>query len=361
MHGEALRPEEEFCRAQHEGVLAAVEQVAQDDVHELVDEQRWRLTHTAAHEIEIGGLHGLVTDEVVAKPGHQGPILTRVGIGDRRDLGAGDRTARIAEQRGVQAALSDACIRRRRKLRPRKIGLEELIGNEEPAAVVAVEQMMPAGEPEIRHAITPRRGIAGPLYHSIAIEMRWPGRLDDLGASSGRKRGSPARQSWRLALRSRRAPVHRRSPIPANPFTSWCRLRPAASPTCSAAPSASGYRRPGASRSSSKTSRVAAPAKWAPNTSRGQRPTATRSWSPPTRLSSRHLTSTASCPTIRSTISSRSPASASVRRRWSCTHRCLCARSATLSISPRNGRANSITEPSASGRADTSTSSSWRE
>src|SRR6516165_12652594 len=47
-------------------------------------------------------------------------------------------------------------------------------------------------------------------------------------------------------------------------------------------------------------------------------------------------------------------------RRWSCTHRCLCGRLATLSISPRNDRANSITEPSASGRADTSTLSCWR-
>src|SRR5262245_51035415 len=101
---------------------------------------------------------------MVAKRDHQGPILARVGIGDHRDLGAGDRTARIVEQRGVQAALGDARIRRRRKLRPREISLEELIGNKEPAAVVTVEQMMPAGEPEIRHAITPRRGIARPLY-----------------------------------------------------------------------------------------------------------------------------------------------------------------------------------------------------
>src|SRR5262249_42192440 len=345
MHGEALRPEEEFCRAQHEDILAAIEQVAQDDVHELVDEQRWRLTYTAAHEIEIGGLHSLVSDEMVAKRGHQAPILARVGIGDRRDLGAGDRTARIAEQRGVQAALGDARIRRRRKLRPREISLEELIRNKESAAIVAVEQMMPAAEPQSRHPITPRRGIAGPLYHSIAIVMGCPCRLHELGASSGRRRGSPARQSWRPALRSRRAPVHRRSPIPASPFTSWCRLRPAASPTCSAAPSASGYRRLGDSRSASKTSRAAAPAQWEPNTWHGRPPTATRSWSPPTRPSSRHLTSTASCPMIRSTISSRSPASASARRRWSCTHRCRCGRSATLSISPRNGPANSITEP----------------
>jgi len=153
MHGEALRPEEQFRRAQHEEVVAAVEQVAQDHMYELVDEQRRRVPHAATHEIEIGGLHGLVTDEPVAKRRHQGPILARVGIRDRRDLGSGDRTARIAEQRRVQAALGDACIRRRCKLGPREIGLEELIRNQEAAAVIAVEQVMPAGAPEIGHAI----------------------------------------------------------------------------------------------------------------------------------------------------------------------------------------------------------------
>ena len=43
VHGQPLRPEEQLRRAQHEGVLAAVEHVAQDHVHELVDEQRRRV------------------------------------------------------------------------------------------------------------------------------------------------------------------------------------------------------------------------------------------------------------------------------------------------------------------------------
>ena len=47
-------------------------------------------------------------------------------------------------------------------------------------------------------------------------------------------------------------------------------------------------------------------------------------------------------------------------RRSSSIHRCRCARSAILSISPGSGRASSITEPSASDRADISISSCWR-
>src|SRR5262245_34563226 len=43
-------------------------------------------------------------------------------------------------------------------------------------------------------------------------------RRHELGASNGRKRGSPARQSWRSASRSRRAPVRRRKPYPGKPI-----------------------------------------------------------------------------------------------------------------------------------------------
>ena len=70
MRAQALRPEEELRRAQHEHILATIEEVAQDDMHEMVDEQRRRLAHTAAHEIEISSLNRLVADEPVAKTCH---------------------------------------------------------------------------------------------------------------------------------------------------------------------------------------------------------------------------------------------------------------------------------------------------
>ena len=39
VQGQALRTEEQLGRAQHIGVVAAIERIAQDDVHQLVDEQ----------------------------------------------------------------------------------------------------------------------------------------------------------------------------------------------------------------------------------------------------------------------------------------------------------------------------------
>src|SRR5207244_2017434 len=68
-------------------------------------------------------------------------------------------------------ALGDAGVGGRSQFRPRQIGLEELVGDDEPAAVLAVEQMMPTGKPEIRHAIAPRRDVGRHLYHSPVIAM----------------------------------------------------------------------------------------------------------------------------------------------------------------------------------------------
>ena len=62
---------------------------------------------------------------------------------------AANRPARLGEQPCVQRALGDAGLGRRAKLRPRQIDLEEFVGRDEPAARVAIEQVVAAGQPEI--------------------------------------------------------------------------------------------------------------------------------------------------------------------------------------------------------------------
>src|SRR5262249_58546599 len=69
-------------------------------------------------------------------------------------------TARVGKQRRVQRAFDHAGLGRRCQFRPRQIGLEELVGDDEPTALMAVEQVMPAGEPEVLHA-------AGTTFHTL--------------------------------------------------------------------------------------------------------------------------------------------------------------------------------------------------
>ena len=68
-------------------------------------------------------------------------------------MSAADRPA-CADRRAARHA---ACARPRRpraaalSSRPRQIGLQEIVGHDQPAAAIAVEQMVPAREPEVLH------------------------------------------------------------------------------------------------------------------------------------------------------------------------------------------------------------------
>ncbi len=58
-----LRPEEHLRRAQHERILLLVERIAQDRMHELIDEERRRPPHALPDEREIGRLQRAGGDE----------------------------------------------------------------------------------------------------------------------------------------------------------------------------------------------------------------------------------------------------------------------------------------------------------
>src|SRR5205807_206306 len=108
-----------------------------------------------AREVEVGRLDRPARGQTIAEREQQSPVLARVGVRDGGDLAGRDRPAWLGKQRRVQRALDHAGFGRRYELRPREVSLEELVGDDEPATVVAVEQMVSAGEPKILHAITP--------------------------------------------------------------------------------------------------------------------------------------------------------------------------------------------------------------
>ena len=83
--------------------------------------------------------------------------------------------ARLRHQRRVQGAFDRARLQRRRQLGPRQIDLEEIVGHDKTAALVAVEQMMAAGEPEILHFLALLRNrhqvdLVGRLFLALDFE-----------------------------------------------------------------------------------------------------------------------------------------------------------------------------------------------
>ena len=108
VQGHALRPEEQLGRAQHVGIVAVVERVAQDDVHELIDEQV-RDLDAAADEVEIGRLERAVADRA-GRGTPASPASSRARRRRRWRRSPAPRPAGAARR----AARRAACARRRR-------------------------------------------------------------------------------------------------------------------------------------------------------------------------------------------------------------------------------------------------------
>ena len=166
-----------------------------------------------------------------------------------------------------------------------------------------------------RPASIPQHPIMMELAMSATRLERWPATISS---------------DLRFRVRSDGARSHRRSPIPASPFTSWCRSRPAASPTCSAARSAQRLteawgqqvvieNKPGGGAGQVGTDSVAKVGARRPHAAGGRRRHL--------RHQPAHLQQAPVRPDQRFCPDHR--VSASARRRWSSIRSCRCARSAS--------------------------------
>ena len=154
MQRDALRAVEHLAGAHHSGVIDAIERIAHHDMHQLIDEQLRRSRKALLYQVGISRFQCLVPDQMVAEREQNLPVLARVGIGNRGDIGGRHFHARIVEQRRVQRFLDGAGLRRRNHLGPRHVDFEKIVGQQQPAAFVAVEQMMAAGNPEVLHLLS---------------------------------------------------------------------------------------------------------------------------------------------------------------------------------------------------------------
>ena len=136
----------------------------------MAEKERRRRAGAIADEIEIGPFERAVAQETVAKRLHHGPVLARIRIGDRGDRGRADGATRIGQKRAMEGALGGTSLGRRHQLRPRQIGLQELVRDEEPAVATAIREGMAAREPEIPHSRGPP--VAGSSQDGIASANR---------------------------------------------------------------------------------------------------------------------------------------------------------------------------------------------
>ena len=85
MNRQALRTKKHFRGAQQIGVIALIEHIAQDEVHELIEKER-RHACAFAHQRHIGRFDRSMGDEMIAERDHELPVLARIGVRDGVDL-----------------------------------------------------------------------------------------------------------------------------------------------------------------------------------------------------------------------------------------------------------------------------------
>jgi hypothetical protein len=89
--------------------------------------------------------------EMVAELDQVPPILAGISVGDAIDLIQGHRLSWGAHEPLMDAALDEAGLFGRHDLGAGKVGLQEIIGNDELAMGIAIDEMMSARDPEVGH------------------------------------------------------------------------------------------------------------------------------------------------------------------------------------------------------------------
>ena len=169
MNRRQLAAIEQLGRAQHIRILASLERIAQDQVAELRQKDRRQIARSLAGQRDIDRLERRRRHQPVAEIHHEGPVLARIGVGERCNVRPRDRTKRIRQQARMQILLGVAGIRRRHQFRPRQIGHDELGRRDQPAVIGAAREVMTRGDPEFSHVrsvvmrsvlINPRRSTS---------------------------------------------------------------------------------------------------------------------------------------------------------------------------------------------------------
>jgi hypothetical protein len=132
MQGHPLHTKGQFRSAQHVRIGDVIESIAQDRVHELVDEQGRHTGRPFAAESDVSRFQHLVAQEVVAERDEQSPVPARICILNGCDRRGTNWAARIGEQCAVQRALGRTASRWRRQFW--QVDLEKLVGHSQPAA-----------------------------------------------------------------------------------------------------------------------------------------------------------------------------------------------------------------------------------
>src|ERR1700677_970303 len=117
-----LTAKEQLRGAQYKGIIGLIQEIAQNDLDELVDEKMWK-SAALTRDVEIRILERRVAQQVIPPSKHQLPIIARVDINYGGDPPGRNGLPGIGQQGVPQLQLRGAGVVWRQQLRPRKVSL----------------------------------------------------------------------------------------------------------------------------------------------------------------------------------------------------------------------------------------------
>ena len=159
LKGNLLIAEQQFRRPRLERRWAVIENIAENDLRQLVEEKRRdrrpglvrrgrRNKETLIGAFQIGR-----GQQAVAEGQGDVIVLAGIGIGQRRQFDRRHRAARRGHQRAMQRPLGVAGLSDRRNLGPQQIGAQEIVADRKASLVVLGQQVKARVFPKILRPI----------------------------------------------------------------------------------------------------------------------------------------------------------------------------------------------------------------
>ncbi|TMH52341.1 MAG: hypothetical protein E6H62_12510 [Betaproteobacteria bacterium] len=151
-----LLPEEEFSCARLERIVAALENAADDDLRELVDEEGRDGDLAAGENLQVAGFQRRRALQSPEERGQNAVVVAGIRVLDGLQLRRGRVPARIFHERLVQRDLVRPGFFGGPDLRAHQVGAQEIVGNGKPSPVLSLEQVKTRIAPEIlRNGVFP--------------------------------------------------------------------------------------------------------------------------------------------------------------------------------------------------------------
>ena len=178
------------------GRRLVAQDMAQQDLRELVHEERRHVHALAAEQGDVAGLERRMREQPLAKAQPDRIVGARIFVGDGRKLLGVDCSARLFDQALVQGDFVGTRFGYRRQFRALQQAAQEIVGDHQVAFASPLQQAKAAPAPVVAHGVQERTSPSPELFTCIAhVIQHWGHILTRRASGHGHAHGKDRYQA----------------------------------------------------------------------------------------------------------------------------------------------------------------------